>query len=61
MIRLEDNGTGRSITWSTTSGAFRAVGITLPTTTVSSKVTYVGCIYNATDVFWDVIAVATQA
>jgi len=26
-----------------------------------SKVTYVGCIYNATDVFWDVIAAVTQA
>jgi hypothetical protein len=61
MIRLEDNGTGRGITWTTSSGAFRAVGITLPTTTVASKVTYVGCVYNSTDVFWDVIAVATQA
>ena len=61
MIRLEDNGTGRGITWTTSSGAFRAVGVTLPTTTVASKVTYVGCVYNSTDVFWDVIAVATQA
>jgi hypothetical protein len=61
MLRFEDNGTGRAITWTTSSGAFRAVGVTLPTTTVASKVTYVGCVYNSTDVFWDVIAVATQA
>ena len=61
MLRFEDNGTGRGITWTTTSGAYRAVGVTLPTTTVASKITYVGCVYNSTDVFWDVIAVATQA
>jgi hypothetical protein len=61
MIRLEDDGTGRAITWTTSSGAFRAIGVTLPTTTVATKITYVGCVYNSTDVFWDVIAVATQA
>lgn len=61
IIRLEDNGTGRGITWTTSSGAFRAVGVTLPTTTVASKVTYIGCVYNSTDIFWDIIAVATQA
>jgi hypothetical protein len=61
MIRLEDNGTGRGITWTTSAGAFRAVGITLPTTTVASKVSYVGCAYNSTDGFWDVVATVTQA
>jgi hypothetical protein len=61
MLRFEDNGTGRGITWTTSSGAFRAVGVTLPTTTVATKITYVGCVYNSADVFWDVIAVATQA
>ncbi len=61
MLRFEDDGTGRGITWTTTSGAYRAVGSTLPTTTVASKITYVGCVYNSTDVFWDVVAVATQA
>jgi hypothetical protein len=61
ILRFEDNGTGRGITWTTTSGAYRAVGSTLPTTTVASKITYVGCVYNSTDVFWDVVAVATQA
>jgi hypothetical protein len=61
MLRFEDDGTGRGITWTGTSGAYRAVGVTLPTTTVASKITYVGCVYNSTDVFWDAIAVATQA
>lgn len=61
IIRFEDNGVARGITWTTSSGAFRAVGVTLPTTTVASKITYVGCVYNSTDNYWDVIAVATQA
>jgi hypothetical protein len=60
-IRLEDNGTGRTLTWTTTSGAYRAIGVSLPTTTVASKSLYVGCIYNSQDVFWDVVAVAQQA
>jgi hypothetical protein len=61
LIRLEDNGTARAITWTTSAGAFREIGITLPTTTVLGKVTYVGCIYNATDSFWDAVATVTQA
>jgi len=61
IIRLEDNGTPRAITWTITSGAYRAVGITLPTTTVAGKITYVGLIYNSVDGFWDVTAVSTQA
>lgn len=61
MIRIEDDGSSRGITWTTTSGAFRAVGVTLPTATTASKITYIGCVYNSTDVFWDVIAVITQA
>ena len=60
MLRFKDNGTAQALTWTTTSGAFRAVGVTLPTTTVISKVLYVGCIYNAQDTFWDVIAVGQQ-
>jgi hypothetical protein len=57
-IRLKDNGTGRALTW---NGAYRAIGVTLPTTTVASKVTYVGCVYNSQDTLWDVVAVTTQA
>lgn len=61
IIRIKDNGTARGITWTTSAGAFRAVGITLPTTTVLGKVTYVGCVYNLADSFWDSVATVTQA
>jgi hypothetical protein len=61
ILRFKDNGTGRALTWTTSSGAYRAVGVTLPTTTVATKTTYVGCIYNTADTFWDVIAAVTQA
>jgi hypothetical protein len=61
LIRLKDNGTARAITWTTSSGAYRALGITLPTTTVLSKTTYVGCVYNSASVFWDAIATVTEA
>lgn len=60
IIRLEDNGNTRTINWTTSSGAFRVVGTTLPTSTTANKISYVGCIYNTTDVFWDVVAVTTQ-
>lgn len=58
MIRLRDNGVSRNLTW---GSAYRAVGTTLPATTTAGKVTYVGCIYNSSEIFWDVIGVATQA
>jgi hypothetical protein len=61
ILRFEDNGSAIGITWTTSSGAYRAVGVTLPTTTAAGKATYVGCIYNSTDTFWDVIATVTQA
>jgi hypothetical protein len=58
IFRLLDNGTARALTWNAT---FTAIGVTLPTTTVANKTTYVGCIYNAHNTRWDVIAVTTQA
>jgi hypothetical protein len=61
LIRIKDNGTARALTWTTTTGAYRAVGITLPTTTVLSKVVYIGCVYNSQDNFWDAIATAQLA
>jgi hypothetical protein len=62
VIRIEDNGTGRALTWTTgSSGAYRAVGITLPTTTVATKVLYVGFKYNSTDLRWDAIALSQEA
>ena len=58
MIRINDDGVARAITYDT---KYRAVGVTLPTTTVANKVTYLGIIYNATSDTFDVIGVTTQA
>ena len=60
-IRILDNGTGRALSWNTSAGAYRAIGVTLPTTTVASKVLYVGCIYNSQNNFWDAVAFVQQA
>ena len=60
-FRIKDNGTARALTWTTGSAkSFRVIGTTLPTTTVVNKIVYVGCIYNAADSRWDVIAVAQE-
>ena len=61
MIRIKDDGTARGITWTSGAGGYRAIGVTLPTTTVISKTTYVGFIYNSTDSLWDAIGVTTEA
>lgn len=58
VFRLLDNGTPRALTW---DGTYTVIGVTLPTTTTANKTTYVGCIYNANNTRWDVIAVTTQA
>jgi hypothetical protein len=58
LIRIKDNGSPRALGW---NAIYRAVGVTLPTTTVANKTTYVGIMYNSTDVKWDVTAVATEA
>jgi hypothetical protein len=54
LLKIKDDGTSRTITW---NAVFRAVEVTLPTSTVASKTLYIGCIYNATDSKWDVLAV----
>ena len=58
MIRIKDNGTARSIAFGTN---YRALGITLPTTTVISKTLYLGCIWNATDTKFDVVGLNQEA
>jgi hypothetical protein len=58
IIRIKDDGTGRAITW---DSDYRAIGVTLPTTTVANKLTYVGIIYNSTDSKWDVLGVSQEA
>lgn len=62
IFRIKDDGTARALTWTTgTSKSFRVVGSILPTSTTISKITYVGCIYNAADDRWDAVAVVTEA
>jgi hypothetical protein len=62
MFRFKDNGTARALTWTTGStNSFRVVGVTLPTTTVASKLVYIGCVYNAADSRWDAVAVSQEA
>jgi hypothetical protein len=58
IFRFLDNGTARALTWNAT---YTVIGVTLPTTTTINKMLYVGCIYNAANTRWDVIAVTTQA
>lgn len=58
MIRIKDNGTARAITF---GADYRAIGITLPTTTVISKTMYLGIIYNSTDGKWDILGLNQQA
>jgi hypothetical protein len=61
LLRIKDNGTTRTIAWTTSSGAYRAIGVTLTTATTANKNIYVGCVYNSTDVFWDVVALSQEA
>ena len=67
MFRIKDNGVARSLAFVLGSAkAFNAVGVSLPTTTanlsgVAGKWLYIGCIYNAINSRWDVIAVTQEA
>jgi len=60
-IRILDDGSPRTLTWTTTAGGYRIIGTTLPITTVASKTVYVECVYNSADDFWDVVAVNQQS
>src|SRR3990167_9568303 len=57
VIRIKDDGTGRALTY---NAIYRAIGITLPTTTVANKTTYIGAFYNSTDTKWDCMATGTE-
>jgi len=58
MIRIKDNGTAQTIAFGSN---YRAIGITLPTTTVISKTLYLGIIYNSTDGKFDILGLNQQA
>lgn len=58
IFRIKDNGTAKTLQW---GANYRAVGVTLPNTTVAGKTTYIGAKWNATDGKVDVIAIAQEA
>ena len=61
-VRIKDNGTSRTLVWTTSgTGAWREIGVLLPTVTTAGKVSYIGAVYNSDESFWDVVAVATQS
>jgi len=62
-IRIKDNATARAITWTGTAGGYVAGGVALPTTTVLSKITTVGFIYNTANALnlWQCVAVSQEA
>jgi hypothetical protein len=69
VFRFKDNGTARVLTFTggVTNG-FRPVGVTMTAsgsnwtyTTTISKITYFGCVYNASDSRWDVVAISQEA
>lgn len=57
IIRVKDNETARSLGF---NAIYRAIGETLPTTTIAGKTLYIGCIYNSADSKWDVVRVVTE-
>jgi|ERR1044072_1218193 hypothetical protein len=58
IIRVKDNGTGRTLAW---NAIYRAIGVTLPLSTTASKTRYIGFIYNSADSKWDCIASVLEA
>jgi hypothetical protein len=58
VVRIKDNGTARALTYDT---QYRAVGVTLPTTTVISKTVYLAMIWNGNATKFDVVAVGQEA
>lgn len=58
LLRIKDNGTARTLAW---AAIYRAIGLTLPGTTVIGKMLYVSMVYNSAATKWDVLAVAREA
>jgi hypothetical protein len=61
LIRIQDNGTSRALTWASGALGYQAIGVTLPTATTINKMTYVCAIYNSCCTRWDVVQAQTQA
>ena len=56
-LRIKDDGTARALTYSSN---YDPIGVIRPATTVANKFVYIGCIYNASSVAWDVVSVAQE-
>lgn len=52
LFRIKDNGGAQTLSW---NAIYRAISTYLPSTTVAGKVVYVGAIYNAAAVKYDVL------
>lgn len=58
LKRIKDNGTARTLAF---NAIYRAIGVTLPTTTVINKTMYIASVYNGADSKWDVVYVGSEA
>lgn len=59
LIRYLDNATARTLAF---NAIYRAIGVTLPTTTIISKTGYLLAVYNsAGSGTWDIISTTVQA
>lgn len=56
IVRYKDAGAAKGLTWT----GITAIGVTLPTTTTTSKWGYVGLTYNSAASAWHAIAVTTE-
>lgn len=57
ILRIADNGTARALTF---NAIYRAIGVTLPTTTTANKILYIGLIYSEQGTKWDVVAIKEE-
>jgi hypothetical protein len=53
-----DDGNAQTLAF---NAIYRAIGVTLPTTTVVSKTLYLRAYFNSSDTKWDVVSVAQEA
>lgn len=58
VLRIKDNGTARTLAF---NAIYRAIGVTLPTTTTIGKTIVMGLMYNSDASKWDVLGVAIEA
>lgn len=60
VIRLYAASLQTISSWASSTNGYRVIGLLLPTQLFAGKTVYVGCIYNSTDLKWDVVALAEE-